>query len=101
MTNELDAMEYDFINLGNHDFNYGEEVLQRHLDNMHAPLLTGNVLYKGKPLGLTYAVKELAGKKIVLFGVVTHYIPNWEKKQNIKQKYPIFLLLMQIVSKIK
>ena len=89
MTKVLDAMEYDFINLGNHDFNYGEEVLLRHLDNMHAPLLTGNVLYKGKPLGLTYAVKELAGKKIVLFGVVTHYIPNWEKKQNIKHfKFP-------------
>ena len=89
MTKVLDAMEYDFINLGNHDFNYGEEALLRHLDNMHAPLLTGNVLYKGKPLGLTYAVKELAGKKIVLFGVVTHYIPNWEKKQNIKHfKFP-------------
>ena len=84
MTKVLDAMEYDFINLGNHDFNYGEEVLLRHLDHMHAPLLTNNVIYKGKPLGLTYAVQELAGKKVVLFGVVTHYIPNWEKKQNIK-----------------
>ena len=84
MTKVLDAMEYDFINIGNHDFNYGEEVLLRHLDNMHAPLLTNNVIYKGKPLGLTYAVKELADKKVVLFGVVTHYIPNWEKKQNIR-----------------
>lgn len=84
MTQAFNAMHYDFVNLGNHDFNYGEKALLNHIRNLDAGLLTSNVLYKDRPLGYRYAVKEFFAKKVVLIGVVTHYIPHWESPQHIR-----------------
>ena len=74
---------YDYINLGNHDFNYGYAELKRYIDDCGAVCLTSNVLYKGKPLGKVYDIKKLAGKKIAFFGIITHFVPTWEKEENI------------------
>lgn len=84
ITKVMNAMNYDYISLGNHDFNYGEEALLKHLDSLKMPCLTSNVIHRGKPLGPTYAIREINGVKIALFGVVTHRIPTWEKPGNIK-----------------
>ena len=79
----LNAMEYDYINIGNHDFNYGEKVLLKHLNELNAPCITNNILYHNKTIGATYAICEIANKKVAIFGLTTQYIPNWEKKKNI------------------
>ncbi|MBQ1787457.1 MAG: bifunctional metallophosphatase/5'-nucleotidase [Erysipelotrichaceae bacterium] len=75
---------YDFYNLGNHDFNFGEEVLFDHMDTLKMPCITANVLYRGKPLSEPYRILNVGGKKIALFGVMTHFVPNWEKEENIR-----------------
>lgn len=84
----MQAMRYDYLNLGNHDFNYGQEQLKKHLQTVQATCLTGNVhgLFDAEdaqtsPLGI---IREINGIKLGLFGVVTHYIPQWEKVQNIQ-----------------
>lgn len=79
----FNMMNYDYFNLGNHDFNYGPEVLFNFIDNTQAKLLTSNIFYKGKALGKTY-IHEIDGQSIALIGVTTHYIPNWEQVHNIK-----------------
>ena len=56
----LNAMEYDYINIGNHDFNYGEKVLLKHLNELNAPCITNNILYHNKTIGATYALCEIA-----------------------------------------
>ena len=84
ITKVMNAMGYDYVNLGNHDFNYGENALLKHLDSLNMPCLTSNVILRGKPLNPTYAIREIAGVRIALFGVVTHCIPRWEKPDNIK-----------------
>ena len=76
-------MKVDYINLGNHDFNYGEAVLLKYINEVNAPLLTSNVLYKGNPLGTTQ-IRDIDGIKVAFIGVVTHYIPNWEQPKNIQ-----------------
>ena len=83
-TKVMKEIGYDYINLGNHDFNYGEQALLKHLDYLDAPVLTSNVLYKDNPLGPTYVIRTIDGIKIALLGVVTHYIPNFEQPDRIK-----------------
>ena len=75
---------FDFVNVGNHDFNYGRKALFDHLKTCGARCLTANVLYQGKPLGPDYVIKELAGKRLAFFAVTTQHIPNWEEPQNIE-----------------
>ncbi len=71
----FNALKYDFINLGNHDFNYGPDILKKFISENKAPLLTSNVDIEGRQLGNTQII-EKGGKKIALIGVLTHYIPN-------------------------
>lgn len=78
----IKAMNYDFINIGNHDYNYGEEVLLRHLSDTDTKCITSNILYKGKPFG-NYQIKEVANKRLAFFGLTTQYIPHWENKEHI------------------
>lgn len=84
LTTVLKKMKYDYINLGNHDFNYGEEELFSYINEVGAPCITHNVLYKDEPIGPTYVIREMAGKKIAIFAVTTHLVPQWEDKKNIK-----------------
>ncbi len=80
----MSKMNYDFINVGNHDFNYGPEALFRHIEAVNAPCISANVLYNDKLLGPEYVVKNIQGKKLVFFGITTHFVPLWEEKENIK-----------------
>ena len=84
ITISMNALEYDYINVGNHDFDFGEDALMKHLDSLDCPCLTSNVIYRGNPLGPSYAIREIAGKKLAFFGVTTHYITHWQKKKNIR-----------------
>lgn len=84
LTKVMNHMEYDFLNVGNHDFNYGESILQDYIDLTFASCLTTNVLYKGVPIGSSQIHHFSDGTKIGLIGIVTDYIPHWEKADHIK-----------------
>ena len=79
----MNAIGYDFFNLGNHDFNHGQELLMSFVEELQMPCVSANLYYKGKSLSQPYYILEKAGKKIALFGIVTQHIPNWEKPENI------------------
>ena len=83
ITQIMNEIHYDFFNLGNHDFNHGQKTLMEHVDNLDSVCLSANLIYKGKRLSKPYHLINVAGKNIALFGVVTHFIPNWEKPENI------------------
>lgn len=84
MTKAMNTIDYDFVNVGNHDFNYGRTALMTHLDNLGAPCITSNVSYKEKPLGPTYVIEQVAGKKVAIFGIVTQSVPLFEDHEHIK-----------------
>ncbi|MBR2824882.1 MAG: bifunctional metallophosphatase/5'-nucleotidase [Solobacterium sp.] len=84
ITKVMNEMEYDYVNVGNHDFNYGEAQLFKHLNALHAPCITANVIYNDAPLGATYVIREIAGKKLALFGITTTCTKDQEKKENIE-----------------
>lgn len=83
-TQLMNMAGFDFYNLGNHDFNYGEEVLFDHIGKLKMPCITANVLYQGRPLSQPYRILDIDGKRIALFGVTTHFVPHWEKEENIR-----------------
>ena len=83
MTAAMAMMRYDFVNLGNHDFDYGPEALFKHLENSGARCLCVNISYKGDPLG-SYAVRRICGKKLAFFAVCTQYVRNWEPEDKLE-----------------
>ena len=76
-------MGYDYINIGNHDFQGGTEGLMMHLQNVKAPCLTSNFLFHDVPYGPTFAIREICGKKIALIGAVTSSVARLESKAHL------------------
>ncbi|MGL5314187.1 MAG: bifunctional metallophosphatase/5'-nucleotidase [Peptostreptococcaceae bacterium] len=76
---------YDYITLGNHDFNYGYDYLKKYLCNLDAKCLCSNVIDKTDSLGiLPYDVKTLEnGLKIGVIGFTTDFINIWERAENL------------------
>ena len=75
---------YDYVNIGNHDFNYGSAYLNDYLNSLKVKCICGNVFYKGNRLGEEYIIKNIGGKKIALIGCTTSFINILEKKENLK-----------------
>lgn len=76
---------YDYVTLGNHDFNYGRAQMKDYLTRLNAKCLCANVsdLHGELPL-LPYAVHTLEnGLRVGLVGIVTDWIKVWEKPENL------------------
>ena len=78
---------YDYVNVGNHDFNYGARALFLHVLETGATCITSNFYYRGEQVGKPYVLKKIAGKTIAIIGVVTQHIPYWEAPDNIRDMY--------------
>ncbi|WJH31151.1 bifunctional metallophosphatase/5'-nucleotidase [Paenibacillus sp. CC-CFT742] len=87
--NVLNELGYDAAVMGNHEFNYGQELLHGAVEASHFPWLSANIVSSKQPdvpaYGPPYLIKTLAsGVKVALLGATTHYIPNWEHPKNIE-----------------
>ena len=70
----LNAMKFDAVCLGNHEFDNGVEELARRVRNLDVPVVCANYDFSGSPLeGLVkpYVIMKKAGKKIGVVGVLT------------------------------
>lgn len=81
----MNALEYDVWTAGNHEFNYGMEVLQRAIDTFNGDFLLSNV-YKGEvkpenrvPNTSNYTIIERDGVKTAIIGAVTPNIMRWDR----------------------
>lgn len=87
MIQTMNALRYDAFSLGNHEFNYGMDVLNEMHEEANFPFLSCNIVdkqtkqpYFGKP----YVIKMVDDIKICIIGATTHFIPNWEDPEHIK-----------------
>lgn len=81
----LNDRQYDFVTLGNHDFNNGYGALESYLTRLNAQCLCANVTDRtgGLPL-LPYAVRTMEnGLRVGVIGLVTHWVTLWEKPENL------------------
>lgn len=78
---------YDYVCLGNHDFNYGLDNLKRYLEALDAKCMCANIKDKARELPITDTqIKVLEnGLKIGIVGLCTDYITHWEKEVTLKQ----------------
>ena len=81
----MNARGYDYVTLGNHDFNYGRQNLLQYLRNLNARCLCANVDdLRGELPILPCAVHTLSnGLRVGLVGLVTDWINRWEKPENL------------------
>ena len=87
MIKAMNYLQYDAAVLGNHEFNYGMEMLNKAGQDARFPFLSANILHKESKspyFGRPYIIKNFAsGIKVAVLGITTSYIPNWEKPEYI------------------
>ena len=83
----FNAIGLDYFTLGNHDFNFGYEVLLDYLRAMDGVCLCANVEDLSRKLPIRpWAVHILAnGLRVGLTGVVTDFVNVWEQPQNLER----------------
>src|SRR4030081_1576491 len=80
----MNALHYDAMTVGNHEYNFGLQVLEKARSEAEFPWLSANTYNKGtnQTHYRPYIVKEVAGVRIGVLGLTTPGIPNWENAPN-------------------
>ena len=78
---------YQFVTLGNHDFNNGLDALYDYLAELDALCLCCNIRdAEGRLPIAPYAIHEMEnGLRVGLVGACTHYVRVWENPETVKQ----------------
>ncbi len=91
----LNALNYDAWVVGNHEFDWGMEPFTDSVKLSSMPVLSGNSLLEGKPVGTLDAsvgplskikpwlFKEIAGFRIVIIGLTTPALSTWLPPENL------------------
>jgi 2',3'-cyclic-nucleotide 2'-phosphodiesterase / 3'-nucleotidase len=81
----MNHLNYQAMTLGNHDFNYGLDFLTSFTEFLHFPVLCANVVNnQGHPVFKTHEIFEIDDLKIGVMGLITQYVPVWEKPEHIQ-----------------
>ena len=75
---------YDYVTLGNHDFNYGMPYLDSYLNALRARCVCENVRWAGGGVRFPARVHVLEnGLRIGIVGIVTDYVNIWERPEHL------------------
>ncbi|MDT5121281.1 MAG: hypothetical protein QOC96_763 [Acidobacteriota bacterium] len=80
----MNALHYDSMTVGNHEYNFGLHVLEKARHEANFPWLSANTYKKGtdETAYQPYLIKEVNGVRVGILGLTTPGIPNWENKPN-------------------
>ncbi len=79
MIQAMNEIGYNTWTLGNHEFNFGMDVVNRAIKGSRAAVLGGNIYRSnGKRFVKAYQVISVAGVKVGIIGMTTPHIPRWE-----------------------
>src|SRR5712691_5326238 len=80
----MNALHYDSMAVGNHEYNFGLKVLEKARREAKFPWLSANTYNKGSSTThyTPYIVKEVQGVRVGVLGLTTPGIPNWENVPN-------------------
>jgi 5'-nucleotidase/UDP-sugar diphosphatase len=77
----MNAMGFDALVVGNHEFDFGQEVLKQRIGEAVFPVLGANV--EGLPEVRPFVLKEIEGWKVLIIGVVTEDTPVMTHPRNV------------------
>ena len=80
MMDVMNAVGYDAMTLGNHEFNFGTELIDKIVEEANFPILSANIYKKadGTNFVKPYVIKEVAGVKVGIIGLTVPSIPRWD-----------------------
>ena len=79
MIQGINALNYDVWVTGNHEYNYGMDVLKKTIADLKCRVLTGNVYGEnGDPIADGCAIFERDGVRVAVIGMVTPNIRRWD-----------------------
>jgi 2',3'-cyclic-nucleotide 2'-phosphodiesterase/3'-nucleotidase len=80
----MNRIGYQAMAVGNHEFNFGLDVLRRAQKQADFPFLSANAVRAdtGEPAFQPYAVFAAGPLKVGVLGLITPNIPGWEKPEN-------------------
>ena len=92
MIDLFNKLGYDAWVLGNHEFDWGPEVVEEALNRSNMPALAANVKLDGKLVGADrdeglfqklkpWMIKEVGGEKVGVVGLITPGLPAWLRKE--------------------
>jgi 2',3'-cyclic-nucleotide 2'-phosphodiesterase/3'-nucleotidase len=81
----MNAMGYDAMVVGNHEFNFGLRNLDVARDAARFPWLSANTETGGRlPPFAPYLLKVVRGVRVAVVGITTAAIPQWERADQIR-----------------
>ena len=75
----MNYMGYDAMTLGNHEFNFGIDLIKSIEKQSEFPLLSANVKYEknGEDFVNPYKILNCGGVKVGVIGLTTPNVPRW------------------------
>jgi len=77
----MNAMKFDALVVGNHEFDYGVGVLKKRISQARFPVLGANV--QGLSAVKPYVIKKFPGLRVAIIGVVTQDTPVTTHPRNV------------------
>lgn len=76
----MNFMDYDSMTLGNHEFNFGLDLVDKIMDEAEFPILAANVKYTADDsyLAQPYTIVEVDGINVGIIGFTNPNIPKWD-----------------------
>lgn len=75
----MNSMGYAAMILGNHDFNFGLDFVDKIVSELEFPVLAANAWYSnGDPFSKPYTIVEVQGIKVAIIGLTNPNIPRWD-----------------------
>lgn len=77
----FNALHYDAMAVGNHEFNFGEQEMWKAKGESHFPWLAANLketYSRGVKYIPPYVIKKVSGIRVGIVGFVTPGVPRWE-----------------------
>lgn len=80
----MNALKFDAMTVGNHEYNFGLKVLEKARSEAKFPWLSANTYKKGTDENhfTPYLIKEVSGVRVGILGLTTPGIPNWDNVEN-------------------
>ena len=80
MIQALYFLNYDVWVLGNHDFNFGLDILERNIKNFKGKAICSNIKYEdtGNDYLPPYHIFEIKGVRVAIIGAITPLTKLWE-----------------------
>jgi 2',3'-cyclic-nucleotide 2'-phosphodiesterase / 3'-nucleotidase len=80
----MNALGFDALAIGNHEYNFGLDVLRKAQREARFPWLSANTVRSGtdEPAYPPYLVKTVRGVRIGILGLTTPGVPGWENPEN-------------------